>query len=233
MELSELDRRAMHRTAALLIASGLVFIAGVGFQPEALDKSYEMDTIAARYVAVAAHVGAYRWGNLVAGTAAVLAAVAIARLSRQGRPVSGLESAAVASFAIATAAWLVEVALRASIVVHRATDLAAGRVTSGTALTDTAIRGDGIFAAFSILAGAALVTLAIIWARDRVVGRPTAAALAIGGLASALFVQSDPIAITFIPPFVFLIGFLPAGMVLAWRTRKARSPAAAVDATTN
>jgi hypothetical protein len=77
-------------------------------------------------------------------------------------------------------------------------------------VADAALRSDGPFIAVSVVGGAALLWLAVAFRRAGFIGWPTAALLGLAGVASALLVRSDPLAVGFISPFPFILGLLPA-----------------------
>jgi hypothetical protein len=207
-------------TGALLIASGIVFTAGVVPQPSAITNLYETETLAQAYAVVEAHAGAYQWGNLAAGLAAVIALLGTWRLHRRPGNRRAVERVAVVGLAAATVGWLVEVAVRVSLVVGRADDSSAGR--SGSYLADHALDGDGAFLIVSLVYALSLLAFAVVWARDHVVGRVSAGILAVSSLASAALVQSDPVAIAFLPPFTFWLGLPAIGISLIRGTRARR-----------
>lgn len=228
---SEARPVATRVTGALLIASGVVFAAGVLPQPRAISDLYALDTLAETYAVVDAHVGAYTWGNIVAGFGAVLALIGVWRLHRRPGHRQSLERLAVLSFATATLGWLVEVAVRASLVVERAEDGSADGSGAANYLADHALEGDGAFLVVSLVYCLSLLGMAVAWARDHVIGRVATGFLVFSSVASAALVQSDPVAITFLPPFTFWLGMPAIGISLLRKSRagaeltSSRSPA--------
>ena len=216
------EHRTTRTTATMLLASAAVFTAGVLAQPTALVELYELDGMAQKYAVIADHDAAYRWGNLAAGLAAVIALVALWRLRRGAGAHGGVERIALLGVAAATAGWCAEVVLRMTLVVDRARDVAAGRSGNAPALSDQALGGTGVFLAVSLIYCASVVALALLWARGRRLGQPSAALLAFSGVASAGLVRSDPVAIVFLPPFTFWLGLPVVGIALLWGTRAAR-----------
>jgi hypothetical protein len=224
------EHRTIRTTATLLIASAALFTAGVLAQPTALVELYELDGMAQKYAVIADHDAAYRWGNLAAGLAAVIALVALRRLRRGAGARGGVERIALLGAAAATAGWCAEVVLRMTLVVDQAGDVAAGRSGNPSALSDQALSGTGVFLAVSLIYCASVVALALLWARGRRLGRPSAGILAFSGVASAGLVRSDPIAIVFLPPFTFWLGLPAVGIALLWgaaRRRTGEGPGAA------
>jgi hypothetical protein len=217
------DRGTTRITATLLLTSAAVFTAGVLAQPTALVDLYELDGVAQKYAVIADHDAAYRWGNLAAGLAAVIALVALWRLRRGPGGRGGLERIALLGLAAATAGWCTEVGLRMTLVVDQAGDVAADRSGNPPALSDQALGGTGVFLAVSLIYCASVVALALLWARGRRLGRPSAAILAFSGVASAGLVRSDPIAIVFLPPFTFWLGLPAVGVALLWGAGRRRT----------
>lgn len=198
---------------------GVLFLLAVVATPAGLIDIENLDTLAQRYAAVAEHDGKYRLVNVLLGAATLLAFLGVGHLAAGRRGHEPLEIAALAAGSVAAAAWLTEAALRATLVVDRARDLVAEQANSGTALTDQLIAGDGVLVIPALLAMASIAVLALRWRRQGHFGRPTAAALIIGSLAGAVFVRSDPFANMFVPYFPFVIGFLPAGIIILRRIR--------------
>ena len=207
----------------MLVLTGVAFLIAVVSTPANLVDVEQIDGVADRYAIVAADNGAYQRTNLMVGLGVALAAAAVAAVTRarpDRRPVGVLERTALAVGVVAAAGLLAEALLRATLVVDRAQDLAAGRAPSGTGLTDRLVAGDGVIIALPVLATGALATLALAWHRRNLFGRPTTATLVVGAIAGALLVRADPFANVFVPFFPAVIGFLPAGIVLLVRTTR-------------
>ena len=81
---------------------------------------------------------------------------------------------AALGFVIA-AAWAVLSVLRLTLVVERASDIAAEPGSHRSAVTDAALNGDGAFVAASLIVGASLAGLAITWRRSGAIGWPATA----------------------------------------------------------
>jgi hypothetical protein len=206
-------------TGAILIASGVVFAAGVLPQPRAIADLYALDTLTEAYAVVDAHASAYTWGNIVAGLGAVLALIGVWRLHRRPGHRQAVERIAIVGLAAATLGWLVEIAVRVSIIVERADGSSASGTGAADYLADHALEGDGTFLVVSLVYSLALLVLAVALAREHVVGRVATGILVFSTLASATLVQSDPVAITFLPPFTFWLGLPAIGISLLWGNR--------------
>lgn len=211
--------RHQHQQAGLLLlAAGLAFVAAVALSG-LLTNVAQMDTILDRYVAVADHDQAYRIVNGLIGAAVLLVTVAVVRLRAVEQRWTRLDKVVLACGALAAGGWLTQVVLRATLVPEQASDIAAARATRDSAFLDQLIAGDGVFTAISILAMAALVGLAVTWYRQGLFGRPVTTVLIASSAAGAVFVRADPFANMFVPFFPFIVGLLPAGIMLLVRTR--------------
>ncbi|HUQ63873.1 MAG TPA: hypothetical protein VM121_08970 [Acidimicrobiales bacterium] len=202
------NQRTHWTTSTLLFAAVAAYLAGPLTAPARLQDLYELDTISEKYAAVAAEIAAYRWANIAAAAAAVLAAVGLLRFTHTSRrdPNTGRRAAMVWSFA--AGGWVVLCLLRVAFVAGRASDVATGDANHNS-FADAVLEGDGVFILLSLLAAAALVWLAVDWRRSQRFGWPTILLIGLGGVTTGLLVRSDPLSITFIPPFPFFLALLP------------------------
>lgn len=212
-----------HTTATPLLfgAAVALYAAGPLLAPSGLQDLYELDTLAQKYAAVAADTAAYRWANLAAAAAAVAGAAGVYRLTRAAKAPNPNTMERLAPFGLlaAVAGWVALAALRVLLVSARADDVADGEVADAGTIADAALRGDGPFIAFTVLAGAALVALAVTWWRSRAMHRVAVTLIGLGGITTALLARSDPTAIVFTPLFPFVLAFLPLAIVTARRPR--------------
>lgn len=221
------DQRRRWVLPTLLFASVACYLVGPLAAPSDLRDLYEHDAMTQKYVAVAAEATSYRWANGAAALGVAVGAAAIYRLAgatRAGAPHARL---AATGLLVAAAGWVGLALVRVFLVTQAASDVARRGGESST-LADVALRGDGPFVVLPLTAGAALLSLAVVWRRAAVIGWPTAGLLGLAGVMTAVLARSDPLAIVFISPFPFALGFLPLGISTVRRARQPTTDARAV-----
>lgn len=202
------NQRSHWATPALLLAAVVVYLAGPLTAPARLQALYELDTISEKYAAVAAETAAYRWANIAAAAAAVLAAAGVVGFARTSRRAADVGLRAAVLWSVAAGGWVVLCLLRIALVAGRASDVTTGNANDSP-LADAVLEGDGVFILPSLLAAASLVWLAVGWRRAQRFGWPTTVLIGLGGVTTGLLLRSDPLSITFIPPFPFFLALLP------------------------
>ena len=215
------ERSAVRQGAALLMASAVIFVVAVamGGTSDALGELYTFNSTGEQYRAIASAEGTYRLVNLIYALAALLALIGTARLAGRYGSNSRLERVANIGLLIGLAYWTAVSLLRATMVTSRAVEVDAGTASGGTSLTDRLIEGDLLFALSAVAVATCLITLVVAWRRSGALGTLTTVGVSLGAVLTAAFVKSDPLAINFLPPFAFLLSFLPLGVSLWWRSR--------------
>ena len=199
-------RRALRAAGAWLLAGSLLWwLAAALLIPD--EDFFFSDTARAEALAIAEHAGQFRGFHLLAaaGTAAAAVGVVLAgRALRASRP-SRLADIAAARAGVGLVAWLVEVALRLTVAVSRAEDVAAG---ARAPEAEPAIGAPVLFAV-SALAFAAPAVCGWALAGRRLPGR--AASIAAAAVVTAAAVAA---AATLAPSVVFQFGVAALALVL-------------------